>query len=93
MLSEDRSRAETFDMSGEGANGALTTSDVNRLLNNKGYIVSDWMEVRAQARSYAALVGALLGTGHHCILNYNDYLSRLDEMESRFRWELDSTHG
>jgi hypothetical protein len=50
MLSEDRSRAETFDMSGEGANGALTTSDVNRLRNNKGYVVSDWVEARAHAR-------------------------------------------
>jgi hypothetical protein len=80
-------------MSGEGANGALTTSDVNRLRNNKGYVVADWMAARAQARSYAALVGGLLGTGHHCVLNYNDYLSRLDEMESCLRWELDSTHG
>jgi hypothetical protein len=93
MLSEDRARAETFDMSGEGANGSLTTSDANRLRNNKGYVVADWMEARAQARSYAALVGPLLGTGHHCVLNYNGYLSRLDEMESRLRWELDSTHG
>jgi hypothetical protein len=93
MLSEDRTRAETFDMSGEGANGALTTSDANRLRNNNGYMVVDCMEARAQARSYAALVGALLGTGHHCVLNNNDYLSRLDEMESRLCWELDSTHG
>jgi hypothetical protein len=93
MLSEDRARAETFDMSGEAANGALTTSDANRLRNNKGYVVADWMEARAQARSYAALVGALLGVGHHCVLNYQDYLSRLDELESRLRWEFDSTHG
>jgi hypothetical protein len=93
MLSEDRARAETFDMSGEGANGAFTTSDANCLQNNKGYIVADWMEAHAQARSYATIVGALLGTGHHCVLNYNAYLSRLDEMESRLRWELDSTHG
>jgi hypothetical protein len=80
MLSEDQARADNFDMSGEGANGALTTSDANCLRNNKGYVVADWMEARAQARSYANLVGALLGTGHHCVLNYNDYLSRLDEM-------------
>jgi hypothetical protein len=93
MLSEDRARADTFDMSGEGDNGALTTSDVNRLRNNKGYVVVDWVEARAQARSYAALVGALLGTGHQCVLNYSDYLSRLDDMESRLRWDLDSTHG
>jgi hypothetical protein len=93
MLSENRARAETFDMRGEGANGALTTRDANRLQNNKGYIVADWMEARAQARSYASLVGTLLGKGHHCVLNYHEYLSRLDEMESRLRWELCSTHG
>jgi hypothetical protein len=57
ILSEERSRAETFGMSGEGENGALTTSDDNRLRNNTGYVVANWMEARAQARSYAALVG------------------------------------
>jgi hypothetical protein len=93
MLSEDRARVETFGMSGEGANGAITTSDANRLRKNKGYIIADWMEARAQVRSYAALVEALIGTCHHCVLNYNDYLSRLDEVESHLRWELDSTHG
>jgi hypothetical protein len=41
MLSEDGACAEMFDMSGDGANGALTTSDANRLRNNKGYIVAD----------------------------------------------------
>jgi hypothetical protein len=85
MLSKDQSRAETFDMSGEGANGALTTSDTNRLRNNKGYVVADWFEARAQAWSYASLVGDLLGTGHHCVLNYNEYLSCLDEMDTRLR--------
>jgi hypothetical protein len=80
-------------MSGEGANGALTTSNANRLRNTKGYVVADWMEARAQSRSYAVLVEALLGTGHHCVLNYNDYLSRLDEMESRLRRKLNGTHG
>jgi hypothetical protein len=93
MLAEDRARAETFDMSGEAANGALTTSDATRLRNNKGYVVADWMEARQQARSYGALVGALLGVGHHCVLNYQNYLSRLDELESRLRWEFDSAHG
>jgi hypothetical protein len=51
------------------------------------------MEASAQYSSYASLVGTLLGTGHHCVLNYRDFLNRLDEMESRLRWELDSTHG
>jgi hypothetical protein len=36
MLSEDRARAEMFDMSGEGTIEALTTSDANSLQNNKG---------------------------------------------------------
>jgi hypothetical protein len=51
------------------------------------------MEDRAQARYYASLLGALLGTGRHFVLISRNYLSRLDEMESLLRWELESTHG
>jgi hypothetical protein len=60
MLSEDGARAKTFDMSVEGANRALTTIDENRLRNNNGYVLANWMEARAQARSCAALVGGYL---------------------------------
>jgi hypothetical protein len=66
MLSDDHIRAETFNMIGEGANRALMMGDNNCLRNNKGHVMSDWMEVRDQARSYTALLGALLGSSHHC---------------------------
>jgi hypothetical protein len=44
----DRGRAETYDLSGEAANGAITTADAVRMCNLKGCVAADWMEARMQ---------------------------------------------
>jgi hypothetical protein len=59
---EDRGRAETYDLSGEAVNGSITTADAARMRNLKGYVESDWMEVRMQLQGMAVMMGALLGT-------------------------------
>jgi hypothetical protein len=81
----DRGRAETFDLSGDSVNGAMTTDDTTCMRNYKGYVASDWREARLQIRSVACLMGALLGTTHPVIMCYKVFLRKYDLIEPRVR--------
>jgi hypothetical protein len=89
----DRGRAETFDLSGDSVNGAMTTDDASRMHNYKGYVAADWMEAHLQIQSVACLTGALLGTIHPMIMCYKMLLRNYDLMEPRVRWEFELVHG
>jgi hypothetical protein len=93
VIRADRGRAETFDLSDDSVNGAMTTDDATRMLNYKGYIASDWMEARLQIRSVACLMGALLGTTHPVLMYYKVFLRKYDLMEPRVQREFELVHG
>jgi hypothetical protein len=54
----DRGRAETYDLSGEAVNGAITTADAARMRKLKGYVVADCMEARMQLQGMDVMMGA-----------------------------------
>jgi hypothetical protein len=93
VIRADRGQAETFDLSGDSVNGAMTTDDATRMRNYKGYIASDWMEARLQLRSVACLMGALLDTKHPVFVFYKVFLRKYDLMEPRVRREFEVVHG
>jgi hypothetical protein len=88
----DRGRADTFDLSVDSVNGAMTTDDASRMRNYKGYVAADWMEARLQIQSVACLMGALLGTTHPVLMCYKVFLRKYDLMEPRVRWEFELLH-
>jgi hypothetical protein len=89
----DRGRAETFDLSGDSVNGAITTNDATHMRNYKGYVASDWMEARLQIQSVACLMGALLGTTHPVLMCYKVFLWKYDLMEPRVWREFELVYG
>jgi hypothetical protein len=89
----NRGRAETFHLSGENVNGAVTTEDATKMRNYKGYVAADWMEANMQICSVACLMGALLGTTHPVIMCYKVFLRKYDTMEPMIRREFKLVHG
>jgi hypothetical protein len=58
-LTRNNSQSETYDLSGEPSNGALSTTGTQWLRNQRGYLPVNWMKARTQIRCTLALPGAL----------------------------------
>jgi hypothetical protein len=89
----DRARAETYDLSGEAVNGAITTSDATRMRNLKGYVPAYWMEERMQLQGMEVMMGAILGTTHPGLAVYTTFLRKYNAMEPRVRREFELVYG
>jgi hypothetical protein len=89
----DRARAETYDLSGEAVNGAITTSDADRMSNLKGYVPADCMEACIQLQCMEVMMGALLGRTYPILAVYTTFLCKYNTMEPRVRRELELVYG
>jgi hypothetical protein len=89
----NHANAEIFDLSGDPVSGALSTSDTQRLRNQKGYVVCNWNEARMQLRCNLALRGALCGDEHNVTLSWATMLRRFERVESRLQHAMDVEFG
>jgi hypothetical protein len=89
----DHGRAETYDLSWEAINGAITTTDAARMRNLKGYVAADWMEARMHLQGMDMMMGALLGTTHPVLAVYTTFLRKYNAMEPRVRHEFELVYG
>jgi hypothetical protein len=89
----DQVRAETYDLSGEAVNGAITTADAAHVRNLKGYVPVDWMEARMQLQGMAVMMDALLGTTHPVLTLYTTFLRKYNAMEPRVRRKFELVYG
>jgi hypothetical protein len=92
-IMEDRVRAETYDLSGEAVNGAITTANAARMRSLKGYVPVYWMEARMQLQGVAVMMEALLGTTHPILALYTVFLRKYNAMEPRVRREFELVYG
>jgi hypothetical protein len=72
---------------------ALSTSDTQRLRNQKGYVVCNWNEARMQPRCNLALLGALCGDEHDVTLSWATMLRHFERVESRLPHAMDLEFG
>jgi hypothetical protein len=61
-ITADWGRADTYYLSGEAVNGAISTADDARMRNLKWYVAVDWMEACMKLQCMAVLMGDLMGT-------------------------------
>lgn len=64
---EEQERTRLCDVSGEAINGAMLSSDTEKLHNSKGHIPTSWAEATLQIKLHPIILGAVLGTWHELV--------------------------
>jgi hypothetical protein len=87
----NHAQAETYDLSGEST--TLTTTDTQRLWNQKGYLPANWMEARTQLWCTLVLLGALCGDEHAVPADWHSMHQQYERVEARIIHEMDTEVG
>jgi hypothetical protein len=88
-IAGNHANSEIYDVSGDPSSGVLSTSDTQRIRNQKGYVVGSWSEARMQIRCNLGILGALCGNNHGVTSSWSNMLRRYEQVETRLQHAMD----